>query len=136
MFLLMIRGPPRSTRTDTLFPYTTLFRSQCDGPDHPSQAGLGPSALVEAGPLGDAAAMRTEHVDVLLVGAGISGVGAAWHLQDQRPCTRFVILEAMESFGGPLLLHRYPGIPPARHLSPTPDNRRLGTPCAHPSQSM
>src|SRR3546814_14320803 len=31
-FFLMIRRPPRSTRTDTLFPYTTLFRSQiCDG---------------------------------------------------------------------------------------------------------
>src|SRR3546814_12708430 len=30
-FLLMIRRPPRSTRTDTLFPYTTLFRSQRDG---------------------------------------------------------------------------------------------------------
>src|SRR3546814_15939261 len=29
-FLLMIRRPPRSTRTDTLFPYTTLFRSLCD----------------------------------------------------------------------------------------------------------
>src|SRR3546814_16980674 len=29
LFLLMIRRPPRSTRTDTLFPYTTLFRSTC-----------------------------------------------------------------------------------------------------------
>src|SRR3546814_14179108 len=31
-FFLMIRRPPRSTRTDTLFPYPTLFRSSCDGP--------------------------------------------------------------------------------------------------------
>src|SRR3546814_12461518 len=30
MFFLMIRRPPRSTRTDTLFPYTTLFRSTCE----------------------------------------------------------------------------------------------------------
>src|SRR3546814_19597485 len=30
-FFLMIRRPPRSTRTDTLFPYTTLFRSQAGG---------------------------------------------------------------------------------------------------------
>src|SRR3546814_17314066 len=30
-FCLMIRRPPRSTRTDTLFPYTTLFRSECRG---------------------------------------------------------------------------------------------------------
>src|SRR3546814_11371491 len=29
VFFLMIRRPPRSTRTDTLFPYTTLFRSRC-----------------------------------------------------------------------------------------------------------
>src|SRR3546814_10008932 len=32
-FFLMIRRPPRSTRTDTLFPYTTLFRSLCTGDD-------------------------------------------------------------------------------------------------------
>src|SRR3546814_10996059 len=31
-FFLMIRRPPRSTRTDTLFPYTTLFRSSYEGP--------------------------------------------------------------------------------------------------------
>src|SRR3546814_15420757 len=31
IFFLMIRRPPRSTRTDTLFPYTTLFRSACGG---------------------------------------------------------------------------------------------------------
>src|SRR3546814_1226439 len=34
-FFLMIRRPPRSTRTDTLFPYTTLFRSLA--PEHPGQ---------------------------------------------------------------------------------------------------
>src|SRR3546814_14096806 len=33
-FFLMIRRPPRSTRTDTLFPYTTLFRSPCWAPSH------------------------------------------------------------------------------------------------------
>src|SRR3546814_11128828 len=41
-FFLMIRRPPRSTRTDTLFPYTTLFRSQvdtADDPDHPTATG-------------------------------------------------------------------------------------------------
>src|SRR3546814_19475927 len=39
----MIRRPPRSTRTDTLFPYTTLFRSEDDGRQH----GRGDEALVE-----------------------------------------------------------------------------------------
>src|SRR3546814_10481429 len=33
VFFLMIRRPPRATRTDTLFPYTTLFRSACPGQD-------------------------------------------------------------------------------------------------------
>src|SRR3546814_3299405 len=36
-FFLMIRRPPRSTRTDTLFPYTTLFRSAVDRVDHPEE---------------------------------------------------------------------------------------------------
>src|SRR3546814_4428288 len=36
----MIRRPPRSTRTDTLFPYTTLFRSACRGDDPASRRGM------------------------------------------------------------------------------------------------
>jgi len=54
--------------------------------------------------------VRTEQFDVLIVGAGISGVGAAYHLQDQCPGRTFVILEGLESFGGTWLTHRYPGI--------------------------
>jgi len=51
-----------------------------------------------------------EHVDVLIVGAGISGIGGAYHLQTQCPDKSFVILDALESFGGTWLTHRYPGI--------------------------
>jgi cation diffusion facilitator CzcD-associated flavoprotein CzcO len=51
-----------------------------------------------------------EHVDVLIVGAGISGVGAAYHLTTQRPGTSFVVLETLESFGGTWRTHTYPGI--------------------------
>ncbi|MDA0977436.1 MAG: NAD(P)/FAD-dependent oxidoreductase [Proteobacteria bacterium] len=54
--------------------------------------------------------MTTEHFDVLIVGAGISGVGAAYHLQDQCPDKSYVILEGLESFGGTWWMHRYPGI--------------------------
>lgn len=54
--------------------------------------------------------VTTENFDVLIVGAGISGVGAAYHLTHQRPGTSFVVLEALESFGGTWLTHRYPGI--------------------------
>src|SRR5690606_26032054 len=55
-------------------------------------------------------AAKAEHFDVLIVGAGISGIGSAWHLQKQTPDRSFVILEAMESFGGTWHMHRYPGI--------------------------
>jgi len=52
----------------------------------------------------------TEHFDVLIVGAGISGIGSAYQLVTQMPDTGFVILESQESFGGTWLTHKYPGI--------------------------
>ena len=52
----------------------------------------------------------SEHVDVLIVGAGISGIGAAHHLKDQRPGTSFLLLDALPSFGGTWWTHRYPGV--------------------------
>ncbi|MEL6388068.1 MAG: NAD(P)/FAD-dependent oxidoreductase [Pseudomonadota bacterium] len=54
--------------------------------------------------------IKTEHVDVLIAGAGISGVGAAYHLQDQCAGKRYVILEAHEDYGGTWRMHTYPGI--------------------------
>ncbi len=54
--------------------------------------------------------LRSEHFDVLIVGAGISGVGGAYHLTQQCPGTSFVVLETQESFGGTWLTHKYPGI--------------------------
>jgi cation diffusion facilitator CzcD-associated flavoprotein CzcO len=53
---------------------------------------------------------NAEHFDVLIVGAGISGIGGAYHLTKQCPWARFVVLDALESFGGTWLTHRYPGI--------------------------
>jgi cation diffusion facilitator CzcD-associated flavoprotein CzcO len=63
-----------------------------------------------ATPTTDAPSTTTEHFDVVIVGAGISGIGGAYHLTKQCPGTRFVVLEEQESFGGTWTTHRYPGI--------------------------
>ena len=52
----------------------------------------------------------TEHFDVLIVGAGLSGIGAAYHLQHKCPGKSFVILEGRDCIGGTWDLFRYPGI--------------------------
>jgi len=59
-----------------------------------------------AQPFTDAA----EHFDVLIVGAGISGIGGAYHLQKNCPGKRYAILENQASFGGTWITHKYPGI--------------------------
>jgi monooxygenase len=51
-----------------------------------------------------------EHLDVLIVGAGISGIGAAYYLQRDQPGKTFAILEARDALGGTWDLFRYPGI--------------------------
>jgi cation diffusion facilitator CzcD-associated flavoprotein CzcO len=51
-----------------------------------------------------------EHVDVIIVGAGLSGVGAAHHLQERCPERSYLILEARQAMGGTWDLFRYPGI--------------------------
>ena len=54
--------------------------------------------------------MSVEHVDVLIVGAGLSGVGAGYHLQRDCPTKSYAILEARDAIGGTWDLFRYPGI--------------------------
>jgi len=51
-----------------------------------------------------------EHLDVLIVGAGLSGIGAAHHLQERCPDRTYAILEGREDLGGTWDLFRYPGI--------------------------
>ncbi|WP_458318016.1 flavin-containing monooxygenase [Mycolicibacterium brisbanense] len=51
-----------------------------------------------------------EHFDVVIVGAGISGISTAWHLQDRCPGKSYVILERRENIGGTWDLFKYPGI--------------------------
>ena len=54
--------------------------------------------------------MATEHVDVIIVGAGLSGIGAAYRLQTQCPGKSYKILEGRAAIGGTWDLLRYPGI--------------------------
>ena len=51
-----------------------------------------------------------EHFDVVIAGAGISGIGCAYQLQRQLPHKRYVILEARQDTGGTWDLFRYPGV--------------------------
>ena len=54
--------------------------------------------------------MSAQHVDVLVIGAGISGIGAAYHLQVESPNRTYLILEGRSDIGGTWDLLRYPGI--------------------------
>ncbi|HYG27315.1 MAG TPA: NAD(P)/FAD-dependent oxidoreductase [Caulobacteraceae bacterium] len=54
--------------------------------------------------------MASEHFDVLIVGAGLSGIGAGYHLQTSAPDRSYVILEGREAIGGTWDIFRYPGI--------------------------
>jgi monooxygenase len=55
-------------------------------------------------------AQQVEHFDVLIVGAGLSGIGAGYHLQQKCPSKSFVLLEGRDCIGGTWDLFRYPGI--------------------------
>lgn len=54
--------------------------------------------------------MTVEHVDVVVVGAGLSGIGAGYHLQTMSPDRSYVILEGRDELGGTWDLFKYPGV--------------------------
>src|SRR3546814_4640993 len=76
----MIRRPPRSTRTDTLFPYTTLFRSKQHSRKSTKGRKMGTRVLV----VDDSITMRALFTDVLERSSGISVVGAAANADEAR----------------------------------------------------
>ena len=54
--------------------------------------------------------MSCEHRDIIIVGAGLTGIGAACHLSDKCPDRSYLVLESRQSSGGTWDLFRYPGI--------------------------
>ena len=67
-------------------------------------------AVAEDAPLHTGEESGVEHFDVLIVGAGLSGIGAAYHLQAECPNKSYLILEGREAIGGTWDLFRYPGV--------------------------
>jgi cation diffusion facilitator CzcD-associated flavoprotein CzcO len=59
---------------------------------------------------GEPRTTEEEHVDVLVVGAGIAGINAAHHLAAERPGAKVVVLDALDNFGGTWWTHRFPGV--------------------------
>ncbi len=66
--------------------------------------------MSEAPTLDRSASKAAEQFDVIIVGAGVSGVGGAYHLAKQCADMSFVVLDAQDTFGGTWVTHRYPGI--------------------------
>src|SRR3546814_14013261 len=114
-FFLMIRRPPRSTRTDTLFPYTTLFRSLVD-----RAAGLAPES--RNGRL-QRAVVRTHAAAVVRLqpqrAIEVAELGAARHQERRRPYQRQAAHAAAHATEPTAAL---PGPP-----RPRTEKRRLGT---------
>src|ERR1700722_15591548 len=71
-------------------------------------AGVAQAAPI-AGPQGGDPG-RVQYVDVLIVGAGLSGIGAAYHLQTKCPAKTYAILDGRSAIGGTWDLFRYPGV--------------------------
>ena len=98
------------------FGHTTMMRSLAEGSSRRSRqpmrrARAPPNKLAVQPVLFDGSRLTLEHVDVLIVGAGLSGIGAGCHLQDAAaPARRYAILEARDAIGGTWDLFRYPGI--------------------------
>ena len=55
-------------------------------------------------------ANQTEYSDVLIIGAGISGIGAAYRIHEKNPALTYTVLERRQRIGGTWDLFRYPGI--------------------------
>jgi pyridoxal 5'-phosphate synthase glutaminase subunit Pdx2 len=86
------------------------FHPELTADDRVHRDVFGPSDADNSCHAASAVSMASEHFDVLVIGAGISGIGAGYHLQSKCPTRTYAILEGRKSLGGTWDLFRYPGI--------------------------
>src|SRR3546814_18570373 len=96
-FFLMIRRPPRTTRTDTLFPYTTLFRSETGGD---SERALVASVFVNR--LRKGMPLQSDPTVVYGITAGKAPLGRALTRKDLKPPTAYTTYQLAGLPPGPL----------------------------------
>jgi cation diffusion facilitator CzcD-associated flavoprotein CzcO len=80
------------------------------GQDEQQTEHSGGAAMASAAPIDEQQRTAVERFDMLIVGAGMSGIGAAWYLEHRLPGKTYAILESRDSEGGTWDLFRYPGI--------------------------
>ena len=97
-------SPPTPGNSTSQKPSTATPGASEAAPTHAAPAVPGESNMPGA------SNMLRDHTDVLVVGAGISGIGAGYYLQKECPDRTFVILEGRPDIGGTWDLFRYPGV--------------------------
>ena len=107
---IICRGVDRGRARILVGPGRLRLRHPGPGRAHPLLRRDGAAREAAAGRVQMTEPGMMEHRDVLIVGAGLSGIGAAHHLQAAFPAKTYAILEARDAIGGTWDLFRYPGV--------------------------
>ena len=102
----------RSAKASTIlpFPRSSFHATHAGSINLPNQVAEQVLLMSTKAPMEPDSGHMAEHFDVLIIGAGISGIDAAYHLNQACPDKRYVLLETQHGFGGTWRTHTYPGI--------------------------